>query len=87
VDLIARDGTALCFIEVRSVTSERWGGAAASIDRDKRRRIVRAARWYLAAHPTAGEIRFDVVAITWRGTAPPAVDVIPSAFEADPGVW
>ena len=48
VDLILRDrdGT-LVFVEVRARRSDRYGGAAASVDLAKQRRLVFAARCFL----------------------------------------
>ena len=87
LDLVAREGRTLCFVEVRSTSSDRWGGPLATIDAGKRRRIIRAARWHLARRrePPA-EIRFDVIAITWRELDPPAVELIRGAFDA-PGYF
>ena len=84
IDLIARDGQALCFIEVRSVSSSAWGGALASITDRKRRHLIRAARWYLSrCRELPPETRFDVVAIEWGdGLAPPTVELVRGAFDA-----
>jgi len=60
VDLIARDGAALVFVEVRLRTGARFGGAAASIDARKRARVLAAARHYLAGRPDT-PCRCDVV--------------------------
>ena len=64
IDLIvrARDGT-LVFVEVRSRTSEAFGGAGASIGRAKRQRIVFAARHYLQRLGAPPPCRFDVVLV------------------------
>jgi putative endonuclease len=63
LDLVMRDrdGT-LVFVEVRARADGRFGGAVASVGLEKRRRLVRAARYYLAAHGSASACRFDVVA-------------------------
>lgn len=63
LDLIMRDGRTLVFVEVRYRASERFGGAAASVDRRKQTRLVAAAGYYLSRHPTDLPCRFDVVAI------------------------
>jgi putative endonuclease len=66
VDIVARDGEVLVFVEVRSRRHAGWGGAAASVDARKRARIVLAARHYLACAAGAWALpacRFDVVAI------------------------
>ena len=64
IDLIMRDrdGT-LVFVEVRSRGSAQFGGAGASIGATKRRRVIYAARHYLAALPAHPPCRFDVVLI------------------------
>ncbi len=64
VDLILRerDGT-LVFVEVRARRDAAHGGAAASIAATKQRRLVFAARHYLARLATPPPCRFDVVAI------------------------
>jgi putative endonuclease len=64
IDLVMRerDG-ALVFVEVRARASRSYGGAAASVDWQKRQRILRAARHYLATRVDAAPAcRFDVVA-------------------------
>jgi putative endonuclease len=63
VDLVARDGATLVFVEVRARTWAAFGGAAGSIDARKQRRIVAAARHYLARLGTEPPCRFDVVTL------------------------
>ncbi len=65
LDLVMRDGSTLVFVEVRARRSRRFGGAAASVDGNKQRRLVRAAQHYLQ-HRWHGSLpccRFDVVAV------------------------
>lgn len=79
IDLIMRatDGT-LVFVEVRKRTSMRQGGAAASVGRDKQRRIVLAARYYLMRwRTTPPACRFDVLVID-----PGGVQWLQAAFDA-----
>ena len=86
IDVVAREGNTVCFIEVRSASSEAWGGAAASITTPKQRRIVRAAQWYLKRHSASAlpyAVRFDVVAVQWHGAAAPQVQLLRGAFTAD----
>ena len=61
VDLIATDGETLVFVEVRLRTRSDYGGAAASIDGAKQRRIAIAAQHYLARRGAPPPCRFDVV--------------------------
>jgi putative endonuclease len=64
IDLILRerDGT-LVFVEVRARRGSAHGGALASVDAAKQRRLVRAAQHYLLRLPTLPPCRFDVVAV------------------------
>lgn len=63
IDLIMRQDATLLFVEVRYRRSARFGGAAASVDRHKQRRLIATAQHYLQRHPHPGPCRFDVVAI------------------------
>jgi putative endonuclease len=65
LDIIARDGDLLVFVEVRSRCDGEHGDAAEMVGGGKRRQVIRVARYYLAAAAPAFErCRFDVVAIT-----------------------
>jgi putative endonuclease len=65
IDVIARDGDTLAFVEVRSRADGDHGSALATVGPAKQRRIARVAAHYLAARrPTARACRFDVVGIT-----------------------
>jgi len=79
IDLVAESGVILVFVEVRARQSDAFGGPAESITAAKRRKLVAAARHYLAA---AGErpARFDVVLM--RGE-PPQIEWIADAFGDD----
>jgi len=83
VDLICEDGAALVFVEVRLRSSERFGGAAASIGAAKRQRVILAARHYLVANGRrAGNrpCRFDAVLLDELDAA--RIDWIRGAFDA-----
>lgn len=65
LDLIARDGDVLVFVEVRSRSDDEHGSAVEMIRRGKQRRVARVAACYLElATPVFEECRFDIVAIT-----------------------
>ena len=85
LDIVAREGSVLCFIEVRSRASEQFGSAQASITHDKRRHFVRAVRWYLQRRRVRWEsdVRFDVIAIQHPPDGEPAIELIRAAFRAD----
>ena len=77
VDIIARSGATLVFVEVRARRSGSFGGAAESITAAKRRKVLVAARHYLAAHRIDCACRFDVVLLSGE---PPRIEWIRDAF-------
>jgi putative endonuclease len=65
LDIVARDGDILCFVEVRSRASGEHGHAAETVNRKKQRQVARVAMHYLGLRdPRFAQSRFDVVAIT-----------------------
>jgi len=60
IDLVCRDGAATVFVEVRLRSRSDFGGAAASITAAKQRRLILAARHWLAHHGETA-CRFDAV--------------------------
>jgi putative endonuclease len=65
LDLIARRGRRLVFVEVKEKAGERFGSPLAMVDAEKQRRLRRAAETWLARHPECGGLvcSFDVVAV------------------------
>lgn len=61
IDLIAREGDTVVFVEVRLRRSLQFGGALASITAAKRARIVAAAEGYLATLARMPDCRVDAV--------------------------
>ena len=66
IDLIARDGETLVFIEVKSRPRGKMGEGALAVNREKQGHLRYAAQVYLQSHP-AHRVRFDVVEITASG--------------------
>ena len=66
LDLVMLDGGCVVFVEVRRRASNRFGGAAMSVDAAKRRKLARAAQAWLSSHRqfANASCRFDVVAVT-----------------------
>lgn len=77
IDLICRDGATLVFVEVRLRSRGDFGGAAASITAEKRRRIVLAASHYLLGRPPC-DCRFDCVLLDGQ-----RLEWLKNAFSAD----
>lgn len=82
IDIIARDGPTLVFVEVKAREDAEFGDGADAITRWKRRHLVTAAIDYLVWHGGLEQrCRFDVVAIRTGGSAP-AIEVYQNAFDA-----
>ncbi len=66
IDLIARDGTYLVFIEVKYRANGAMGDPLEAVGAIKQQRIRQTAAWYLRRHglPEDTPCRFDVVGIT-----------------------
>ena len=78
VDIVARRGAELIFVEVKA--RQRLDDAALSVTPRQQRRIVAAAEAWLADHPddASREIRFDVILVARNGRA----QHIAAAFDA-----
>lgn len=69
IDLVAMDGGILVFIEVRQRRSPHYGGAAASVNRDKQRRLINTAHYFLPrltqryCSGVTPACRFDVISL------------------------
>ena len=64
VDLIAWEGGTLVFVEVKSRRGDEFGTPDRAVDRDKRRRLIKAARTYVGKAAVDWQmVRFDVVSI------------------------
>jgi putative endonuclease len=79
-----RDGDTLVFVEVRHRRGDGHGGAAASVDAAKQRKLVRAAQRFLLANAQFAErpCRFDVVEAAGDPDAP-QLNWLRDAFRAD----
>lgn len=80
LDLVARRGRRVVFVEVKSKSGLGYGDPLEMVGPEKQRRLARAARAFLAVHPElAGlDCAFDVVAV--RGAH---LQRVPGAFEPD----
>lgn len=61
IDLVARDGETLVFVEVRLRSSDAFGGARGSITAAKRRRLKFAAGLFLSGLAREPPCRFDAI--------------------------
>lgn len=81
IDIIARDGDTIAFIEVKARTSEHFGHPKWAVTPRKQRRISMAALQYLkATRQSDAKARFDVISIS-SGAGSPVIEIIKNAFE------
>jgi putative endonuclease len=80
LDIIARDGATIVFVEVKTRGGRSFGDAADAITGIKRHRMIQVAMDYLMRNRlTACPCRFDVVSIQFE-TGRPIIEVVPNAF-------
>jgi putative endonuclease len=82
IDIIAKDGDTVVFVEVKARLTDDFGGAAAAVTGWKQRRIAAMAVDYLARRRLHDcPCRFDVVAVDIE-EAGPRITVYANAFDA-----
>ncbi len=84
IDLIMRDQAHIVFVEVRSRSRIDYGNAADSVNRQKRNKLIRTAKFFLQKEKCLYKVhsRFDIVAIHLR-QGHLSLDWIKHAFTAD----
>ena len=67
VDLVARRGAVVVFVEVKSRADDRYGAATEAVTARKQANLVRAASVWLTRHARPWDaVRFDVITVTGR---------------------
>jgi putative endonuclease len=84
LDLVARGGDVLVVAEVRTRSTDEFGGAAASVDGWKQHKIIRATTQLLQQRKDFAQlrVRFDVIVVRGADGARPTVEWLQHAFEA-----
>jgi len=84
IDIIARDGKTICFVEVKTRQSTTQGQPYESVTPWKIRKLSQMATFYLKHKYKTLEIssRFDVISIFQEKTSPPAIKHIKNAFDS-----
>jgi putative endonuclease len=81
LDIIARDGDTLVFVEVKARRGHRFGTAEDAVTWQKRRKLQQLAGDFLArSRLSEVRCRFDVVAVALGADTPRRVEVYPGAF-------
>jgi len=84
VDLVFRDSDCLVFVEVKTRSSEEWVRPAAAVDKERRRRLTRAALDYLRLlkNPQV-KLRFDIVEVLLEDGTVRELRHLPNTFEME----
>jgi ribonuclease HII len=81
VDLVARDGDTLVFVEIKTRRGKSIACAKEAVDGRKQRQLSKVALAFMKAHDCSdAKARFDVVAINVGGKRP-EIEVIRNAFD------
>jgi len=76
IDLIAFDEETLCFIEVKTRSSDEYAAPIAAVDARKQRQITRTARMYRKTFRLDGiKFRYDVVSIVLQKDLKPKIEI------------
>jgi putative endonuclease len=83
IDIVARQGETVVFVEVKARTSDRYGEPAEAVTLHKQTKVTAIAEEYLARNRLRHvPCRFDVVAISLGAGGRPVVEVFQNAFDA-----
>ena len=86
IDIVARDGRTIVFVEVKTRRDDVDGGPARAVDRTKERMIREVAAEWIAGYVRRGgrrdqlAVRYDVIAVVWPEGEPPTVTHYRGAF-------
>ncbi len=84
IDLIALDEETLCFVEVKTRSSDEYAAPIAAVNLRKQRQITRTARIYrkiFRLDPI--KHRYDVVSIVLKKDAPPKIEIFKGFWNED----
>jgi putative endonuclease len=85
LDIVAEHEGVLVFVEVKTRKNENYGRPFSAVNREKRKRLSRAAVGYLKKKKLQPDyIRFDVIEVIGEpGGEPPEIRHIENAFQLD----
>lgn len=84
LDIIALDGDAVVFCEVKSRTSGAFGHPGEAVNRKKREHLIKSALYYSSKGKSQPRMRFDVICVMLRESGAD-VEHIKDAFESRTG--
>jgi putative endonuclease len=70
IDIIVRNKELVVFVEVKSRSNLKYGEPEGTISEAQMARIERAASFWQHENGYEGQIRFDIVAVSWKNNKP-----------------
>lgn len=67
IDIIAAKGDYVCFVEVKTRSSDYFGAPNEAVNAERRRRYKNSAKYYFAGKDVNFVVRFDIVEVTGEG--------------------
>lgn len=84
IDIIALDGDILCFVEVKTRSSDDFASPLAAVDLRKQRQIIRTARVYRKIFNLENvRFRYDAVSIILNGKKAPKIEIFKNFWTED----
>lgn len=81
IDVIAYEGDVLCFIEIKTRTSEEFSSAVSAVNLRKQRQIIRTAKRYRKLfHLNDIRFRYDAMGIVLNGKRAPKIEYFRGYF-------
>ena len=82
IDIVAKDKDTVCFIEVKTRTSEAFGLPLEAVSRAKQRKLSQMALSYLKSKNLLDErARFDIISLIKKDAGDPEISLLKDAFE------
>lgn len=82
IDIIAKDNNYICFIEVKTRYSRKYGSPLESINKPKQKKLYKIAQYYICSkHIHKSYFRFDAIEVTILSPLEiPTINLIKNAF-------
>ena len=85
MDIVAEEGGALVFVEVKARRGARFGGTHDAVGWRKQQQLIRVASHYIAVNRIQNrDCRFDLVLISESPLRKKQIDLVRNAFEVPP---
>lgn len=81
IDIIARDGNTIVFVEVKTRTDDSFGYPFEAVNKKKRQKLKNLALLYLKRQVKESPVRFDVLSIFYTDGREREIEHIKDAFE------